>query len=312
VKLSTVLVTGGAGFIGSHVCESLVARGARVRVLDDLSMGRRDNVPAGAELMVGDVRDPLAVVRAMSGVEAVFHLAARVSIRTSTTQFLEDASVNVMGTLEILRAAAAAGVRKVLYASSMAVYGEAESVPQDEDHPLHPLSPYGVGKVAAEKYCLVVGRHAGFQSLVLRYFNTFGTRQTLTPYVGVMTIFIHRLLSGSKPVIFGDGEQTRDFVYVGDVAEATVRAMESDVSGTVLNVGTGRGTTVNRLARLLCERIDPSIQPEHAGEQPGETRISVADNRRLESLVGFVPLRTVEDKALEVIESIQRVRRSGA
>ena len=305
MRFQNALVTGGAGFIGSHLCEALVQRGVRTRALDNLSMGRRENLPAGVELLEGDVLDPKLLRQAMEGSDAVFHLAARVSIRASATEFVEDARTNVMGTLGVLRGAAEMKVRKVVFASSMAVYGEAEYSPQDENHPARPISPYGVGKLASEQYCLLISRLAGFDAVALRYFNTYGTRQTLTPYVGVITIFVHRLLSGERPIVFGDGEQVRDFVHVGDVAEATVRAMESQASGVVINLGTGQGTSVGRLAEILVQKLDPSLPPAYGPPPPGEARQSVADTRRCRNLLGFVPPARLEEKLDEVIEFLR-------
>ncbi|MEM4724866.1 MAG: NAD-dependent epimerase/dehydratase family protein, partial [Candidatus Hadarchaeum sp.] len=243
------LVTGGAGFIGSHLVERLLQEGLQVIVLDDLSMGKRENVPNGAEFVLGDVRDPAVVSAALSGVDAVFHLAARVSIRASVAGFYEDAETNLMGTLNVLRACASAGIKKFIYASSMAVYADsAEPVPIPETHPTVPISPYGVAKLASERYAMLVAAQSGFQAVALRYFNTYGPRQSFTPYVGVITIFIQRLLRGEPPLIFGDGEQCRDFVYVGDVVEATYRALVSSVEGEVFNIGSGVGTSVNQIA----------------------------------------------------------------
>jgi UDP-glucose 4-epimerase len=291
------LVTGGAGFIGSHLVERLLAQGLSVTVLDDLSVGRREHVPAEARLIVGNILDPDAVRQAVNAVDLVFHLAAHVSIRASMDGFLHDASVNVMGTVSVLDACAKAGtVRRFICASSMGVYADAPShVPIAENHPTLPTSPYGVGKLASERYAQLVGRHAGFESVCLRFFNTYGPRQSYTPYVGVATIFVRRLLAGQRPVIFGDGEQCRDFVNVDDVARANVLAMQrGDVDGQVFNVGTGRGTTVNRLATLLCDRIAPGLAPEHVPEHSGELRYSVADVTKARELLGYEPQGELE------------------
>jgi UDP-glucose 4-epimerase len=302
MRYERALVTGGAGFIGSHLVERLAQEGLQVRVLDDLSVGKRENVPKGADFVLGDVRDPDTVSVAVSGRDAVFHLAARVSIRASVAGFYEDAGTNLMGTLNVLRACASQGVKKLIYASSMAVYADApEPVPLPESHATVPISPYGVAKLACERYAMLVAAQSGFDAVALRYFNTYGPRQTFTPYVGVITIFVQRLLRGEAPVIFGDGEQCRDFVYVGDIVEATFRAMSRPVHGEVLNVGSGHGTTVNQIASLLCRRLRPDISPQHVPPHPGELRNSVADIGKAQRLLGYQPQAGLEDRIDEVI-----------
>jgi UDP-glucose 4-epimerase len=297
MSLERALVTGGAGFIGSHLVEQLLEQGLSVTVLDDLSVGRREHVPAGARLVVGDVTDPEAVRQAVGETDVVFHLAAHVSIRASTAGFMHDAKVNVMGTVTVLDACVRAGtVRKLICASSMGVYADAPlHGPIAESHPTLPMSPYGVGKLASERYVQLVSRHAGFESVCLRFFNTYGPRQSYTPYVGVATIFVRRLLAGQRPVIFGDGEQCRDFVSVDDIARANVLAMQrGGIDGQVFNVGSGRGTTVNHLAALLCARIAPGLAAEYAPEHAGELRYSVADITKARTLLGYEPRGDLE------------------
>jgi UDP-glucose 4-epimerase len=302
MKYKRVLVTGGAGFIGSHLTDRLLREGLEVTVLDDLSRGKRENVPAQARFVLGDVRDAKEVAALASGVDVVFHLAAHVSIRASVEGFYEDAETNLMGTLNVLRACAAHKVKKLVYASSMAVYADAPTpVPVSEDYATAPVSPYGVAKLACERYAMLVAAQSGFDAVALRYFNTYGPRQTFTPYVGVITIFVQRLLRGETPEIFGDGEQCRDFVYVGDIAEATFLAMAQDVSGEVLNVGSGQGTTVNQIASLLCARLCPDISPVHVPPHPGELRNSIADIRKAQRLLGYEPRGRLKDKIDEVI-----------
>ena len=289
---SRALVTGGAGFIGSHLCERLIEEGLRVTVLDDLSVGRAENVPPGAELVVGDVCDPDVVGPLTARADVGFHLAAHVSIRASMAGFCHDARVNLMGTVNLLDACARGpSPRKFILASSMAVYADAPSPePISEDHPTEPLAPYGVGKLASEHYVKLVAEQAGFQAACLRYFNTYGPRQGYTPYVGVVTIFIRRLLSGQAPVIFGDGSQCRDFVHVGDIVEANILAMRQDHERPrVYNVGSGKGTTVAELARELCGRLAPDSSPVHVDPHVGELRYSVADIRRAQQELGYEP-----------------------
>jgi len=302
MRYRRALVTGGAGFIGSHLVERLMHEGLQVVVLDNLSVGKRENVPVGAEFVLGDVNDSDAVTRAMSDVDVVFHLAARVSIRASVTGFYEDAQTNLMGTLNVLRVCAAHGVKKFVYASSMAVYADApQPFPLSEAYETAPISPYGVAKLACERYAALVAGQSGFDAVALRYFNTYGPRQTFTPYVGVITIFIQRLLRGEPPLIFGDGEQCRDFVYVGDVVEGTLRAMSSDAHNEVFNIGSGVGTSVNQVAALLCARLHPDLAPIHVAEHPGELRNSVADIQKARQMLGYEPRSRLEDRIDEII-----------
>jgi UDP-glucose 4-epimerase len=304
VTVRRALVTGGAGFIGSHLVERLLAVGIEPAVIDDLSMGRRENVPAEAELHEADVRDADALRRAMRGADVVFHEAAKVSIRNSFDGFAGDASVNVMGTINVLRIMAEEKVRRLIYASSMAVYGR-NSLPLDEDGRLEPISPYGVGKLASEKYALLMAGHAGLECVVLRYFNTYGPRQTWTPYVGVITIFLNRFLGGEAPMVFGDGEQVRDYIHVGDVVEANLRAMEWPAPCGVFNVGTGTGTSVNGLARLLAARLGSRLLPVHVPSMPGEPADSVAGTEKAERILGFKARARLEDRIDEVVAYIR-------
>ena len=296
------LVTGGAGFIGSHLVERLLSEGLQVVVLDDLSVGKRENVAPDAEFVEGDVRDSDVVADVTSGVDVLFHLAARVSIRASVAGFYGDAQTNLMGTLNVLQACAANDVQRFVYASSMAVYADSpQAIPLPETYRTEPISPYGVAKLASERYAMLVADQAGFQAVALRYFNTYGPRQTFTPYVGVITIFIQRLLRGEAPVIFGDGEQCRDFVYVGDIVEATFKAMMSDVHGEVMNVGSGTGTSVNGIVALLCARLGLDVVPCHVPQHVGELRNSIADISKARHLLGYDPRGRLEDKMDEII-----------
>ena len=304
MKHERALVTGGAGFIGHHLTTRLLSEGLAVTVLDNLSVGRQENVPPGARLVVGDVCDPALVRSLVREADIVFHLAAHVSIRASMQGFRHDAQVNVMGTVTVLDACAEIGkTRKFVLASSMGVYADAPSAdPIDESHTVSPIAPYGAGKLASEHYVRLVSKQAGFQSVILRFFNTYGPRQGYTPYVGVATIFVRRLMSGQRPLVFGDGEQCRDFVHVGDIVQANVLAMRhDDVDGEVFNVGTGRGTTVNQLAQMLCARLAPNLAPEHAPAHAGELRYSVADIAKARRMLGYDPAGKLERELDEVI-----------
>jgi UDP-glucose 4-epimerase len=304
------LVTGGAGFIGSHLVRALLGEGMEVVVLDNLSVGKRENVAAGAKFVEGDIRSSMDVTRALEGVEMVFHEAARVSIRQSVQQFYEDAEINLMGTLNLLRHCPGSHVRKFIFASSMAVYSDrATSAAIPEDFQTEPLSPYGVSKLAAEKYCLRFAFSHNMDCHVLRYFNTYGPGQALTPYVGVITIFIHALLKGEPPKIFGDGEQRRDFVHVSDIIQANLAVMRSNKPCGIYNVGTGRATSVNEIADLLCQQLAPEIVPVHLPPQPGELRNSIADLTKIQADLGFYPKVNLVDRIGEVIETCQRTLR---
>lgn len=298
-----ILVTGGAGFIGAHLVETLRLDGCEPVVLDDLSMGRRENVPPAATFIKGDVRDPEVLRQALAGVDAVVHLAAHVSIRASCERFVEDASVNVLGTLAVLKACADSEVKKFIYASSMGVYADsAQPTPVAETYACKPISPYGVGKLAGENYTLTICPQLGITPTVLRLFNTYGPGQAYTPYVGVITIFIQRLMNGEPPVIFGSGEQCRDFVSVDDVVTACTLALESDCGGEVINIGSGTATSVKTLAAKLCDLVAPHIRPVHQPEQPGELRNCIADISKARRVLGYAPLGQLEIQLEELVE----------
>ncbi|MEW6443404.1 MAG: NAD-dependent epimerase/dehydratase family protein [bacterium] len=298
-----VLVTGGAGFIGSHLAEALVERGYRVNVLDNLSMGKRENVPPQARFFHGDILDRPLVEQALEGTEAVFHLAARVAIRDSNNHFFEDAQTNLMGTLHLLNRCGVRGIRKFILASSMAVYADRDGpTPIPETFTTEPLSPYGIAKLAAEKYTLLLSKLFGMEGICLRYFNVYGPRQTFTPYVGVITIFIRSLQKGVAPVIFGDGKQRRDFIHVEDVTRANLLALESDLAGEILNVGTGRGTSVLEIAQMLTGKLGPHLEPVYQIRHPGELRNSIADVSKIRNLLGFQARKELREKIDEIIE----------
>jgi len=302
MQFKKALVTGGAGFIGSHIAEKLLECGIETVVLDDLSVGHRRNVPERAHLMIGDVCDAKAVCEALADVDIVFHLAARVSIRDSFRGFTEDVRTNVMGTVNLLKCMEGSKAKKLIYSSSMATYGDAKYLPIDEKHPLEPSSPYGISKLSSEKYVLCFSRHIGIDSVILRYFNTYGKRQTFTPYVGVITIFIQKLRGGEELPIFGDGTQIRDFVSVDDVAEANILAMGYRGPFRIFNIGTGTGTTIDSLAHILKGLMNKNCRIQYLPLQPGEPSSSVADITLAKTELGFTPRLKVEEKLRDVIE----------
>lgn len=293
-----ILVSGGAGFIGGNSCRVLRERGHDVVVLDDLSSGNRSNVPDGVTLEVLDVRSPEA--SALIGrlrPNAILHLAAQMDVRRSVADPLFDASVNVLGTVNLLEAARAAGTRRVVFASSGgAIYGEQEAFPAAETHPRRPASPYGVSKLCGEEYLALFERAQGLSTLSLRYANVYGPAQNPHGEAGVVAIFLHRWLSGGQPVINGDGEQTRDYVYVEDVAGINAAALESDERGA-LNVGTAVETSVNDLATRLAAAAGASSTVPHGPAKPGEQRRSCIDPSSARARLGWAP-RVALDEGL--------------
>jgi UDP-glucose 4-epimerase len=287
------LVTGGAGFIGSHVVDALLERGDDVTVLDDVSTGRRENLESalgnGAKLVDGDIRDAGAVTELCERVrpEVIFHLAAQIDVRKSVTDPAFDARVNVEGTVNVLRAAQAGGVPRVVNTSSGgAIYGEAQTIPAPEDHPVAPEAPYGLSKFCAENYCELFTRLHGLSTVSLRYGNVYGPRQDPLGEAGVIAIFCGKVLAGERPTIFGDGRQTRDYVYVGDVATANLLAAESDAGGP-FNIGLGEEVDVLELVEALRPHAADGFDPEHAPERPGEVRRIALDCSRAREKLGW-------------------------
>ena len=286
------IVTGGAGFIGSHVVDALVARGDEVAVVDSLVHGSKDNVSARAELHVRDIREPLDDLFDAVRPEAVFHLAAQADVRVSVDSPAEDAEVNVVGTIRILEGARRHGAQVVFASTGGAIYGECE-VPAPEDAATEPLSPYGTAKLAAEEYLRSYNRLYGTRHVSLRYGNVYGPRQDPHGEAGVVAIFLGALARREQARIFGDGAQTRDYVYVGDVARATTSTIGQD-SG-VYNVGTGRETSVVELYEL-CARVASSNAPaEHAPARLGELQRSFLDPERAARELGFTAMVDLED-----------------
>ena len=295
------LVTGGAGFIGSHIVETLVRRGDRVRVLDDLSTGRLENLAglgvgapgsgAAVELVRGSITDPDACRIALEGVVGVFHEAAQVSVPRSFEDPLRSYEINVMGTLRMLEAAQRSGVRTFVFASSSAVYGDSPVLPKEESMPPRPLSPYACGKLAGEDLVRVYGEARGMRTVSLRYFNVFGPRQADdSPYTGVIAIFARALLQVRRATILGDGGQTRDFTYIEDAVRANLLASEADVEpGTVINVGGGERVSIAALQRSMAEIAGSSLEPLHAPARQGDVRDSLASLERARARLRWSP-----------------------
>ena len=294
-----VLVTGGAGFIGSHVAEGLAARGEDVVVLDDLSSGKRENLPEGIELVEGDIREPLDALFARVQPATCYHLAAQIDVRVSVARPDHDAEINVLGTVNLLQAALEHGTKVVFSSTGGAIYGECER-PASEEAPRMPIAPYGTAKLAAEEYLATYNRLHGTKHVSLRYGNVYGPRQDPHGEAGVVAIFFNKLRDGETPKVFGDGSQTRDYVYVGDVVRATLAAAQRD--GGVYNVGTGRETSVVELLEL-CQRIaGTSVDPELAPPRPGELQRSVLDPSRAVDELAWRPERSLEDGLRETWE----------
>ena len=281
----SVIVTGGAGFIGSHVVEALLGRGDEVHVVDDLSTGSRANVPAAATLHVHDIREPLGAIVRDVGAEAIVHFAAQADVRVSVAEPDRDAAINVVGTVNVLEAARNVGARVVFASTGGAIYGECER-PAREDDPCLPLSPYGAAKLAGEGYLGAFTRLYGVPHVALRFGNVYGPRQNPHGEAGVVAIFLGRLQSGEACRIFGDGSQGRDYVYAGDVARATVSALDSDVAG-VFNIGTGIATTVLELYEVCRTVAGSDAEPIHEAARAGELGRSVLDGELSAATIGF-------------------------
>jgi UDP-glucose 4-epimerase len=297
------LVTGGAGFIGSNVVDELLRRGWAVAILDDFSSGYRQNVPVAeaAVLFEGDVRDRGFVKRAVSGCEVVFHLAASVGNKKSIDDPIHDASTNVLGTINVLEEARTAGARKVVVSSSAGVFGELKTLPIREDHPLDPDSPYGCTKLCEEKLALAWTKLYGLETVCLRYFNVFGRRQRFDAYGNVIPIFVFKALRGEPLTIFGDGEQTRDFIHVQDVVAANVGAAERRGLSGVFNTGSGSRISINELVRLIGKVSGLELDVRYGPERPGDVRHSLADISAAKDAFGFAPSTDFESNLADYI-----------
>lgn len=289
------LVTGGAGFIGSHIAEALLRRGDRVRILDNLMTGKRENlahIASEIEFIEGDIRDLETTRRAMEDVSVVFHEAAIPSVPRSVKEPLLNHEANVNGTFNVLLAARDAAVRRVVFAASSSAYGETEVLPKQEEMLPSPLSPYAVAKLVGEFYCQVFTRAYGLETVCLRYFNVFGPRQDpSSPYSGVISKFITALLNGETPVIYGDGEQSRDFTYVDNVVAANLSAAGApEAPGQVMNLGLCERTTLNQLLGELQRIIGTNLPVQYEEPRTGDIRHSLADITRAEQLLGYRPV----------------------
>lgn len=288
-------MTGGAGFIGSNLVGLLTTEGHDVVVLDDISSGYEENLRPGAGFVRGDVTDGAVVSSAMSGCDVVFHLAASVGNTRSIENPVRDSRVNLIGMVNVLEGARANSIRRVVFSSSAGIFGELKTLPIREDHPQEPDSPYGVSKLAAEKMCLVYNKLHGMSNVCLRYFNVYGERQRYDAYGNVIPIFAERILRDREVVIFGDGEQTRDFVNVADVARANYLAGTSEGAKGVFNLGSATRVTVNELVRMMAEISGRAPRVVHTEPRPGDVRDSLAAIDAAAAAFGFSPSVTLSE-----------------
>jgi len=308
--VSAYLVTGGAGFIGSHLAEALRARGDIVRVVDNLAGGRRVNVDhvSGVEFIEGDLADMPTAARAVEGMDYVLHQAAIPSVPRSVKDPVTSNRANITGTLNVLVAARDARVKRLIYAGSSSAYGNAPTLPKREDMPASPLSPYALQKVVGEQYCRLFTQLYGLETVSIRYFNVFGPRQDPgSPYSGVISLFSTALLDGRQPIIYGDGEQTRDFTYVSNVVDGVLRACEApNVAGETINVATGGRISLNELLRVMKEIVGSSMQPLYQEGRAGDVRDSQADISKARALLGYEPQVGLEEGLRHTLDWFRR------
>lgn len=291
MKNKNILVTGGAGFIGSNLVSHLIADNNSVTVLDNFMSGYRSNLDSfpGINIIEGDIRDKNAVEKAMHGVEVVFHLAASVGNKRSIDQPILDAEINVIGTLQVLEAARKKGVRKIVTSSSAGIFGELKTIPIKEDHPIEPDSPYGCTKLCEEKLCLSYAKLYDIEAVCLRYFNVYGPNQRFDAYGNVIPIFVFRMIRNEPIIIYGDGEQTRDFVHVDDVVQANIKAADSIGVNGAFNIASGKRVTINRLVDIITRGNSTKIKIEHSPERPGDVRHSLADLSLALEKINYTP-----------------------
>ena len=307
------LVTGGAGFIGSHLADGLLSAGWRVRLLDDFSSGREANVAhldGSVELLRGDLRDAELLARALSGVEVVFHQGAVPSVPRSVAEPERTNDVNVTGTLRVLEAARRAGARRVVFAASSSVYGDTPALPKVETMPPCPLSPYALQKYAGERYCQLFHGLYGLETVALRYFNVYGPRQDPnSEYAAVIPRFARACLAGEAPLVFGDGEQTRDFTFVGDAVAANLLAADAArAAGQVMNVAGGRRVSLNQLLREIRSLTGARVEARYQPPRPGDVRDSLADLSRARELLGYEPKVDLRTGLARTIESLEQAK----
>jgi len=299
-----ILVTGGAGFIGSHVADAYINQGHEVVIIDNLSTGRKEFVNPKARFFELDIRSDKAHRLILEEkFDVINHHAAQINVRKSTDDPIFDADVNILGTLNLLEAAKKTGVKRFIFASTGgAIYGEQDYFPANEEHPTKPISPYGIGKLTVEKYLYYYNYVFGMSYVVLRYSNVYGPRQNPHGEAGVVAIFCERMLTGEKATINGDGKQTRDYVFVEDVVRANVLALETDHVNEIYNIGTGKETDVNTIFCKLRDMIDLKIEEFHGPAKPGEQRRSVIDPAKAEKLLGWKPVYDLEEGLKATVE----------
>jgi len=310
--MSFYLVTGGAGFIGSNIVEELLKRGDRVRILDNFSTGKRENLLQfldKVELVEGDIRSYHIVRAAVEGVDYILHQAALPSVPRSINDPLTTNEVNVVGTLNILNAAKDVGVKRIVYASSSSIYGDLETMPKTEDMLPKPLSPYAVSKLAGEKYCQVFTRLYGLETVGLRYFNVFGPHQDpSSQYSAVIPKFIKMIKDGQSPTVYGDGEQSRDFTFVQNVVHANLLACEEgleELSGEVFNIAYGKRVTINNLVEHLNSILQTDVKPIYADPRPGDVKHSLANIGKARQFLGYEPEIDFEEGLRRTIEFME-------
>ncbi|HEY7414990.1 MAG TPA: SDR family oxidoreductase [Ktedonobacteraceae bacterium] len=313
MKTARYLVTGGAGFIGSHIAEALLRRGESVRILDNLATGRQDNINAllglsdQLEVIQGDLRDAETVRTAIEGTEVVFHQGALASVPRSIADPVRSLETNINGTQNVLLAARDLGVRRVVYASSSSVYGNTPTLPKHEDMPTSPMSPYAVQKLTAELLCGVFTRIYGLETVSLRYFNVFGPRQDpASEYAAVVPRFLTALLEKRRPIVFGDGEQTRDFTYIENVVQANLLAATApDAVGAAMNIGCGERISLNHVLALAGDLLEIKIEPDYREARSGDVRDSLADISKAQRLLGYMPKVHFKEGLARTLEAMR-------
>ncbi len=315
--MSKVLVTGGAGFIGSNLTEALLQRGHFVRVLDDFSTGKRENLIfdkayPSLEIIEGDIRDLSTCQKAVQGMEYVFHQGALPSVQRSVEDPGTSNAVNVGGTLNILLAAREKGVKRVMYASSSSIYGDTPTLPKHEEMPSNPLSPYALQKYIGEQYCRLFYQLYGLETISLRYFNIFGPKQDPSSlYSAVIPKFIDALLQGHPPIIFGDGEQSRDFTYIENVVQANLLAMSAEhLHGEAINIACGKRISLNQLSNVLKEILGSKLSPIYQAPRKGDVKHSLADIRKGKEIINYEPKVGIETGLKKTVDFFRDHKKS--